>query len=74
MKIKADDESRHDGCLNWAALRENYEGVGIQAFNIIEADSILANLYYAGEKAPHMYWEKFEKHVTQPCDHNLCQG
>ena len=45
-------------------MKEHYEGVGIHSFGIIEADSILANLYCIGEKPPHMYWEKFEKQLT----------
>ena len=63
MKIKS-MEIKCDGRLDWEALKEHYEGVGIHSFGIIEADSILANLYYIGEKAPHMYWEKFEKQLT----------
>ena len=44
MKIKA-IEGKRDGRLDWAALKEHYEGVGIHSFGIIEANSILANLY-----------------------------
>ena len=63
MKIKS-LETKRNGRLDWEALKEHYEGVGIHSFGIIEADSILANLYYIGEKPPHMYWEKFEKQLT----------
>ena len=62
-KIKPYEHDR-DGRKDWIALKEHYEGIGIHAFDIIEAESILANLYYAGEKYPHMYWEKFEKQLT----------
>ena len=42
------------------ALKERYEGVGIHAFDIIEVEAIIIDLFYSGEKFPLMYWEKFE--------------
>ena len=57
MRIKA-HEAERDGRINWMALKEHYEGVGIHAFDIIEAEAILTDLFFSGEKFPHMYWEK----------------
>ena len=63
MKIKA-HEAKRDGRIDWFALKEHYEGVGIHAFDIHEAEAIIQDLYYSGEKYPHMYWEKFEQRLT----------
>ena len=63
MKIKV-HESLRNGRMDWIALKEHYEGIGIHAFDIIEAESILNDLFYSGEKFPHMYWEKFEQKLT----------
>ena len=57
MRIKAHDAERNVR-INWMALKEHYEGVGIHAFDIIEAEAILTDLFYSGEKFPHMYWEE----------------
>ena len=54
MKIKA-HESLRNGRVDWNSLKEHYEGVGIHAFDIVEAESTLANLFYSGEKYPHIY-------------------
>ena len=63
MQIKVHEIERN-GQIDWMALKENYEGVGIHAFDIIEAEVIITDLFYSGEKFPHMYWEKFEQHLT----------
>ena len=63
MKIK-EHELLRNGRTDWTALKEHYEGVGVYAFDVTEADAILADLFYSGEKFPHMYWEKFEQRLT----------
>ena len=63
MRIKA-HEAKRDGRIDWLALKEHYEGVGIHAFDIIEAETTLTDLFYSGERFPHMYWEKFEQRLT----------
>ena len=63
MKVKA-HESKRDSRTDWFALKEHYEGVGIHAFDIHEAESIIQDLYNSGEKYPHMYWERFEQRLT----------
>ena len=46
-------------------LVEHYEGVGIHAIDIREADEVIRSLFYAGEKPPHMWWAEFEKRLTR---------
>ena len=55
----------HDGREAYRRLVEHYEGVGIHAVDIREADEIIKNLFYAGEKPPHMWWSEFEKRLTR---------
>lgn len=63
MKIKAHELLRN-GRTDWTSLKEHYEGIGIHAFDIHEAETILQDLYYSGEKQPHMFWERFEQRLT----------
>ena len=44
----------NDGREAFKRLIEHYEGVGIHAIDIREADEVLKTLFYAGEKPPHM--------------------
>ena len=63
MKIKSHELLRN-GRTDWIALKEHYEGIGIYAFDVTEADTIITGLFYSGEKFPHMYWEKFEQRLN----------
>ena len=63
MKIKM-HESLRNGRTDCMALKEHYEGVGVYAFDITEADAIITDLFYSGEKFPHMYWEKFKQRLN----------
>ena len=54
----------NDGREAFKRLIEHYEGVGIHAIDIREADKVLKTLFYAGEKPPHMWWSEFEKRLT----------
>ena len=63
MKIKIHEPLR-DGRTDWLSLKEHYEGVGVYAFDVTEADAIITDLFYSGEKFPHMYWEKFEQRLN----------
>ena len=47
------------------SLKDHYEGIGMNAINIVAADKIMANLHYSGEKRPHMWWSEFEKQLSQ---------
>ena len=55
----------NDGREAYKRLVEHYEGVGIHAIDIREADEVIKNLFYAGEKPPHMWWAEFEKRLTR---------
>ena len=57
--------SLNDGREAFKRLVEHYEGVGIHAIDIREADEVIKNLFYAGEKPPHMWWAEFEKKLTR---------
>ena len=46
------------------SLKNHYKGVGVHAINIIKADKVLNDLFYSGEKPPHMWWDKFERQLT----------
>ncbi len=56
--------SRLDGRLDWKALKEHYEGIGILALDVTRAEKIIENLFYMGERQPHMWWAEFEKQLT----------
>ena len=47
--------AEHDGRTDFSNLRDHYEGVGVYAHDITKADHILANIFYSGEKKPHMW-------------------
>ena len=55
----------NDGRLDFIALKEHYEGVGIHSLDLVKADKVLDSLFYSGEKKPHMWWEEFEKQLTK---------
>ena len=50
-----------NGRDDFIALKEHYEGVGINSVEVNKAENIIANLFYSGEKKPHMWWAEFEK-------------
>ena len=53
-----------NGRLDFRALQEHYEGVGVNAINVIKAEETIKNLFYAGEKKPAMWWDEFEKRLS----------
>ena len=53
-----------NGRLDFNSLSEHFEGVGIHAKNVTEADKTIDTLFYNGEKKPHMWWEEFEKRLS----------
>jgi hypothetical protein len=63
----------NDGREAYKRLIEHYEGVGIHAIDIREADEVLKTLFYAGEKPPHMWWAEFEKRLTSGLQ-RLCEA
>ena len=55
---------RTSGRLDFKALREHYEGVGVHSINVVKAEETIKSLFYSGEKKPHMWWDEFEKQLT----------
>ena len=53
-----------NGRLAYKAMEAHYEGVGMNAIDILKADKILDTLFYGGEKKPHMWWEEFERQLS----------
>ena len=58
----------NDGCRDFIALKEHYEGVGVHSKDITKAVDIIDNLYYSGEKPPHMWWDEFMKELNWAFD------
>ena len=54
-------ENERSGRKDWTKFKNHYEGQGIYANNISKSDSDLTNLFYGGEKKPHMWWIDFER-------------
>ena len=55
----------NDGRADFIALRDHFEGIGINAHEIQKAQSVITGLYYSGEKKPHMWWAEFEKEMAR---------
>eukprot|EP00980_Cylindrotheca_fusiformis_P018607 scaffold6163_cov78-Cylindrotheca_fusiformis.AAC.3 len=48
-----------------SALCDKYEGVGMLATNVIEAERTVENIFYSGERQPHMWWDRFERELRE---------
>ena len=48
----------NDGCQDFIALKEYYEGTGVNYFDILKVEQIIELLQYSGERNPHMWWAK----------------
>ena len=55
---------QNNGRLNFISMKNHYKGVGFHAINIFQADKILQDIFYSGEKKPHMWWDEFERKFT----------
>ena len=55
---------QNNGPLDFKALQEHYEGVGINSIAIRDADNIIEKSQYSGERRPTMWWDTFEKRLT----------
>ena len=55
----------NDGRAHWKALKHHFEGVGVHSLEITKAENIINNLFYSGEKKPHMWWSEFEKEISR---------
>ena len=54
-----------NGRLEFKALKDHYAGVGVHSKDILQADKIIKDLFYGGEKKPHMWWDEFEKQLCK---------
>ena len=54
----------NNGRIDFMALKAFYEGVGANAKATLKAETDLQELFYAGEKKPHMWWDEFEVRLT----------
>ena len=55
----------NDGNADMRALVSHFEGTGINATIMSEAEKDIESLHYGGEKKPYMWWERFELRLTQ---------
>ena len=53
-----------NGCVDYFALQEFYEGVGANAKAVLTSKKDIQEIFYGGENPPHMWWEKFEVKLT----------
>ena len=51
------DAQQNNGRLYFVALKNHYKGVGVHAINIVQADKALRDIFYSGDKKPHMWWD-----------------
>ena len=54
----------HNGRMDFKALKDYYEGVGVHSIQVTKAENTLKTLFYSGEKRPHMWWDEFERQLT----------
>ena len=43
--------------LDFMALNDKCEGIGVHVVNAVQADKVLNYFFYLGDKRPHMWWE-----------------
>ena len=55
---------KNERILYFIALKNYYEGVVVHSIDIAKADKIIQYLFYSGEKKPHMWWDEFERQLT----------
>ena len=55
----------NNGRADYIALKDHFEGVGVNALEITRAEEIIRTLFYTGEKKPHMWWSEFEKELSR---------
>ena len=57
-------KDQNDERVDYNALVEFYEGVGANAKATLAAETDIQEMFYAGEKPPHMWWDEFEVRLT----------
>ena len=58
------NSQNNDGRLDFIALKNHYEGVGVHAIDIFKSNNIIQDLFYSGKKKPHMWWDEFKRQLT----------
>ena len=58
------NDQKNYGRLNFFALKNHYEVVGVHTKDIVKSDKIIQDLFYSGDKKPHMWWDKLEVYLT----------
>lgn len=53
------------GRAAYMAMVKRFEGVGAMSSDLIDAEGVVRELFYSGEKPPTMFWDKFEKELKQ---------
>ena len=53
------------GRTAYLAILTRFEGVGAMSVDLIDAERVVKELFYSGEKPPTMYWDRFEKDLKQ---------
>ena len=53
----------NNGRLLWQSLVTHFEGQGLLAYDLAQADEDLHSLVYTGEKLPTMDWKEFERRL-----------
>lgn len=54
---------KQNGRVDYQALMQYFEGIGANKISIRDAEKDICNLYYTGERHPHMWWAKFETKI-----------
>lgn len=57
--------TQDDGRVGFQSLVTRFEGTGAMATDLIQAESVIKELYYSGEKPPVMDSDTFEKQLKQ---------
>ena len=52
-----------NGRVAYQVIATRFEGTGALAVDLVEAESVVENLNYSGEKPPQMDWTTFEKNL-----------
>ena len=55
---------KNDGRLDFIAQKKHDGEVGFHAKDIFKSDKIIQDLFYSGERKPHMWWDEFERKLT----------
>ena len=53
-------KDQSNGRVDFMALKDYYEGVGANSKLLHSAEKDIQDLFYLGEKKPHMWWDEFE--------------